>query len=128
MVAVFVSHRADDKADAELLARDIKSRGHAVWLDSWEIHPGDSIIEKIGEGLASADYVVVCFSVAGSSSPWMAREWMSTLARQLEGVGVKLIPVLLDGGVPPVLLADVRYVDLTRDWAAGVNRLCAVLR
>src|SRR5690349_14304361 len=101
MVRVFVCHRIVDKEAAAKLAFEIERQGHRIWFDSLEIKVGDSIVEKISEGLADADYVVVCFSSADQSSPWMGREWMSTLARQLEGENVRLIPVLLSGEVPP---------------------------
>jgi hypothetical protein len=57
----------------------------------------------------------------------MNREWMSVLARQLEGAGVKVLPVRLTGGEPPAILADVKYADLVRDWQRGLDQLCAAL-
>jgi hypothetical protein len=125
MAKVFVSHRGVDTTVAERLAQEIRARGHDVWLDAWEIKVGDSLIERINEGLSGASYVVLCYSDAGSSTPWMAREWMSTLARQLNGVGVRLLPVRLTGGGPPAILDDLKYVDLAEDWPAGVDALCS---
>ncbi|GAA0251812.1 hypothetical protein GCM10010492_60300 [Saccharothrix mutabilis subsp. mutabilis] len=128
MAAVFVSHRTVDKAEAGKLVLEIEKRGHRVWFDTQEISVGDSIVGKINEGLAGADYVVACFSSADPSSAWMAAEWMSTLARQLEGGNVKLIPVLLPGGVAPAILTDRRYVDLSQDWSVGIDIICTALR
>ena|SRR5256885_9245707 len=125
MAKVFVSHRGVDTAVAERLAQEIRTRGHDVWLDAWEIGVGDSLIERINEGLSGASCVVLCYSDAGSSTPWMAREWMSTLARQLNGVGVRLLPVRLTGGGPPAILDDLKYVDLVKDWPSGVDALCS---
>jgi len=99
-----------------------------VWLDLWNIKLGDSIIERINEGLAGATYVVVCYSSAGVTSPWMGREWMSALARQLEGHGVKILPVKLTGGGPPAILAGIKYADLVKDWTCGVAELLAAMR
>jgi len=61
-------------------------------------------------------------------SPWMSREWMSALARQLDGHGVRLLPLRLSGGEPPALLADIRYADLVADWDRGVQELLAAIR
>ncbi|WP_165964244.1 hypothetical protein [Actinomadura sp. KC216] len=38
---------------------------------------------------------------------------MSTLARQLNGAGVRLLP----GGEPPAMIADLKSADLVTGWA-----------
>jgi hypothetical protein len=128
MASIFISHRGTDQDAAERLARELRNRGHVVWLDAWEINVGDSIIERIEDGLSGSSYLVLCYSNAGSMSPWMTREWMSTLARQLAGSQVRLLPVRLTGGSPPAILADLKYADLVADWPAGVDALCDAVR
>jgi hypothetical protein len=128
MANVFVSHRGADRDPALRLSAELTRRGHRVWLDDWEIGVGDSIIEKMNEGLTGATYLVLCYSAAGSLSPWMGREWMSALARQLDGAGGRLLPVRLTGGVPPAILADIKYADLVADWPGGVDALCGAIR
>lgn len=123
MANVFISHRGSDTQQAEQLAIEIRNAGHQVWLDAWKIELGDSIIKRMDEGLEGATYVVVCYSSSGITAPWMSREWMSALARQLDGKGVKLLPVLLTGGEPPAILADIKYADLVKDWRQGVSQL-----
>lgn len=128
MPNVFVSYRGADAEVAERLAEELRSAGHDVWLDEWEISVGDSIVERMNKGLEGATYVVVCYSSAGVSAPWMGREWMSVLARQLDGRDVKLLPARLSGGEPPALLADVKYADLVSDWGRGVAAILRALR
>ncbi len=128
MASVFISHRGADQDAAERLARELRNRGHVVWLDAWKINIGDSTIERINDGLSGSSYLVLCYSDAGSTSPWMSREWMSTLARQLSGAQVRLLPVRLSGGSPPVILADLKYTDLVADWSTGVDALCDAVR
>jgi hypothetical protein len=128
MATVFISHRGADAAEAERLAVEIRGAGHTVWLDEWELGVGDSIIAKIDEGLHGASYVVLCLSAHGVSAPWMSREWMSTLARQLEGHAVRLLPARLTGGDPPAIMADVKCADLVKDWAKGVAALLKAIR
>ena len=82
----------------------------------------------IERGLEGASYVVLCYSSVGVVSPWMSREWMSTLARQLEGHRVRLLPSRLSGGEPPALLADIKYADLVSDWDGGLRQLLAAIR
>jgi hypothetical protein len=128
MANVFVSHRRIDAALAEKLASDIKAAGHRVWLDDWDISIGDSIIQRMHEGLTGSAYLVLCYSDSGVDAPWINREWHSALARQLDGETVKLLPVRLSGGKPPAILADIQYADLVADWPDGVTRLLRAIR
>lgn len=127
MPNVFLSHRKADAALAERLAQTLAAAGHQVWFDEWEIHIGDSIVERIDAGLAGAAYLLLCYSAAGTS-PWVDREWMSTLHRQLSGHGVKILPVRLSGGDAPAILADIKYADLAADWDEGVKALLKAIR
>jgi len=128
MANIFISHRKSDDREAERLAVEIRNAGHEVWLDEWNIDLGDSIIERMNEGLTGSAYVVLCYSSSGVMSPWMSREWMSALARQLDGYGVKILPVRLTGGDPPAILADIKYADLVKDWPKGVAQLLRAIR
>jgi hypothetical protein len=128
MASVFISHRGADTALATRLAERLRAARHDVWLDAWEIGLGDSIIGRMDEGLASSTYVVLCLSADGVHAPFISREWMATLARQLEGAAVKLLPVRLSGGAPPAILADLRYADLVSDWDTGEAELLKALR
>jgi hypothetical protein len=125
---VFISHRGADTSDAQKLGDAIRAAGHTVWLDVWEIGIGDSVVKQINEGLEGATYVVVCYSSSGVEAPWMGREWMSALAGQLNGKGIKLLPVRLRGGGAPAILEDIKYADLVKDWDGGVLELLRAIR
>jgi len=124
---VFISHRGADIIEAEKLALDIKKHGHDVWLDEWEINLGDSIIQKMNDGLEGSVFVVLCFSAYGVLSPWISREWYSALARQLNGENIKLLPVKLTGGTPPPILADIKYADLINNYNKALSEILIVL-
>ncbi len=129
MAKLFVSHRGVDAGPAERLASELRAAGHDVWLDAWEIEVGDSVVEKIDAGLTSADFLVLCLSVDadGVHTAWMLREWAPTLARQLAGHGVTILPVVLTGGELPAVLADIKTADLVADWPAGVRALLTAI-
>jgi hypothetical protein len=124
---VFISHRSADLDLAKKLAAELARCGNDVWLDDEHILPGDSIVGKIEDGLMESGYVILCLSEHGPSE-WTNREWMSALARRLSGANVKLLPVFLSGGKIPAILADIKTVDLTRDWDDGVALLCKAIR
>lgn len=127
MSKVFISHRAADLDLAKKLSYALKARGHDVWLDDENILAGDSIVGQVEDGLAGSVYVVLCLSSDGTSE-WTDREWMSSLGRRLNGMDVKLLPVLLSGGTLPAILADIKYVDLTSDWDHGVDFLSLAIK
>jgi hypothetical protein len=125
---VFISHRGQDIKEADRLAEEIRKAGHQVWLDEWKIDIGDSLVQRINEGLEGASYLILCYSSAGVTSPWMSREWMSALSRQLNGHGVKLLPARLTGGKAPAILDDIKYADLVNDWSKGMAELLRAIR
>jgi len=128
MATVFISHRRADAAEAKSLASEIKAAGHQVWLDDWEINIGDSIVSKMNVGLGGSKYLVLCYSLYGAEAPWMGREWLSALARQLNGEDVKILPIVLTGGVPPAILADLQYADLTKNRPEALKSLLKAIR
>lgn len=127
MASVFISHRGVDKVLAEKLATEIKAAGHKVWLDVWEINVGDQILAHMNDGLDGTGYLVLCYSAAGAS-PWMDIEWISALTRQLNGDGVKVLPVRLTGANGPAILRGTKCADLMKDWTKGLAELLRAIK
>ena len=128
MAHIFLSHRGADEKLAKALALELENDRHRIWLDTWNLRVGNSIIEWMNESLVSAKYVVVCYSSDDVLAPWMSREWMSALTRQLNGEEIRLLPVRLSGGQPPAILADIKYADLVADWHHGLDELLKALK
>lgn len=60
---MFISHSsADNDAIARPLARALEEEGILVWFDEFEIIWGDSIIEKINEGIRKSVIGIIIFS------------------------------------------------------------------
>jgi hypothetical protein len=71
---VFLSHSAKDKAVLRPLAKRLRKDGLKVWLDEWEIKPGDSIPAKIEEGLGHSRVLVLYMSASAFGSDWAQLE------------------------------------------------------
>ena len=127
MAKVFVSYRSADYLEADRLAEALREAGHSVALDIWAINVGDSILSWMNQELENAHYLVMCYSSSGLA-PWMNQEWMSTLARQLNGENIKILPVLLTGGKPPAILADIKYANLIKNWDEGIALILKALK
>jgi hypothetical protein len=114
---VFLSHANSDKA----LARDIASRIERtmnVWIDEKAIVVGDSISEKIDDGLQSCDALILCLSRNSVNSPWVRREYAYALHN-----GIKVLPVRLDDCSPPPTLADTKYIDFFGNEEACIEEI-----
>ena len=122
-VRAFLCHASEDKAFVDELAKKLDHAGIDIWYDKREIRPGDSIVERVGEGLTEATHLVVTLSPASIDKPWVKRELSSTLMRQLASENVKIVPVVAERCPIPVLLADIRYVDCTLDRTKGFEEL-----
>jgi len=108
---VFVCHATEDKPTARRIAAYMRQAGAEVWLDEWEINVGDSIVERINEGLSGATHMLLLLSATSVQKPWVRREFSSALMRQLSSHSVRVLPVLLESCEIPAILSDIRYAD-----------------
>lgn len=120
---VFVCHASEDKPIAQELALFMDARGVEVWLDKWEIKVGDSIVEKINEGLSSASHLVVLLSRASVTKPWVTKELSAALMRQLADRSIRVLPVRLDDCSIPPILADLRYAECRSNASIGFQEV-----
>lgn len=109
---VFLCHSSLDKALVMEIAKDLESRGVTYWLDEEQIQPGDSIIEKITDGLSRSNYVTPLFSKNQLDSGWARKEYNSILSRIISGkTKQKLVPLILDNITEddmPLFFQDIR--------------------
>ena len=87
---VFISHASEDKdAVARPLASLLRQSGVRVWLDETELMLGDSLRQKIDEGLSKCRFGIVVLSPVFFAKRWPQRELDGLFAR--EGSGDKHI-------------------------------------
>ncbi|MNF65498.1 TIR domain protein [compost metagenome] len=114
---VFLSHSSKDKSVVRPVASYLESQGFKVWLDEWEMTPGDSLIEKISEGIEESDKLVVFLTPDSIESNWVKNEVYSGLIMEIakeKGLGGKfVIPVLLRACKVPIMLRGKLYADFT---------------
>lgn len=88
---VFLSHASEDKLSvAAPLAAELERRGIVVWLDEQQLRLGDSLSERIDEGLARARFGVVVLSHAFFAKGWPRRELDGLVSRET-ALGQKVI-------------------------------------
>lgn len=124
---VFISYSSSDRQAATWLSVDLANEGHLPWLDEWEIKAGESIPNKIARGNEECDHLLVLLSPKSVGSGWVEREWSAKYWAEAADGGVAVIPVLLEDCEIPTLLRVKKYVDLRRDYSAGLEQLLEAL-
>ena len=110
---IFLSHNSKDKVLVEQIALRLKDifGQDSVFYDSWSIQPGDGIIDKMNEGLATCKLFLFFVSKNSLQSNMVKLEWQNAVLKAARGE-VKIIPVKLDDCfMPPILLQNL-YIDL----------------
>ncbi len=125
---VFLSYSGADRPLARRIAGDLRAAGIPVWMDSWEIAVGDSVSEKIEEGLSGAAFVAVLLTRTSVRSGWVAKEWRSRIAGEAEKRRLSILPLRGDDCEIPVLLRDRKYADFAADYRRALDELVRAVR
>jgi hypothetical protein len=108
---VFLSHSSKDKPVVRPIADRLKKDGLKVWLDDWEIHPGDSIPAKIEEGLEHSRVLVLCMSANAFGSDWAQLEAGTFRFRDPLNKDRRFVPLRLDDAPIKGSLAQFLYIN-----------------
>jgi TolB-like protein/tetratricopeptide (TPR) repeat protein len=119
---VFLSYARADQAQATRLAETLKAAGLDVWWDTL-IEGGAAFAKSIEAALESCNAVVVMWSRTSVASDWVLDE--AARGRDLR----KLVPVSLDGTLPPIGFRQYQSVDLS-GWKGDAKApgIAAILR
>jgi TIR domain len=109
----FISHAHADKDRFVLdFAKRLRNKGVDAWVDSWEMLPGDSLVDKIfNEGLKSCTAFIVVLSKNSVNSRWVREELNAGIVKRIED-NTKLIPIRLDGCEVPAALKDTLWINV----------------
>lgn len=112
-VSIFLSHNKADKPFVRQLAADLEHQGFGYWLDEAEIKVGESLIEKIRDGIDTNAYVAVILSPDSIASPWVQREVDVAMNQEIRGRRVKVLPIMFRECELPGFLLGKRYADFS---------------
>lgn len=89
---LFISHASEDKADfVRPLAEALRAK-HEVWYDDFVLTIGDSLLQKVNEGLGSCDYGIVVLSHAFFGKHWPQAELDGLFALEAQR-GKTILPI-----------------------------------
>lgn len=88
---IFLSYQIKDREWVGCLVDALSEQGLHVWYDEMEIKPGDSMLDRVEEGLHDSTYVVFVITSETARSNWAAAELGAALALQKP-----LIPIVAE--------------------------------
>jgi hypothetical protein len=116
----FLSYNRDDENDVKALAGYLKQAGLNIWLDQWNLLPGDPWQTELEKALERCITCLICWGPSGLG-PWQHEEMRAALERQVRDQRYRVMPVLLpacrDPKDIPSFLRSIAWVDLRQ----GVN-------
>lgn len=124
----FLSHSSVDKPFVRQLAADLTAAGISVWLDEQRIKVGESIPDKISQGLAESDYFLLAVSRASVESEWVKKELNGALINEVQKRAVHVLPLKLDNAQMPSAIKDKKYADFSDSYKTGLSDLIHALR
>ncbi len=113
---VFLSHASEDKPKVRLLRDALEHLGVNVFFDEDSITWGDSIVEKINEGLLRSSFFVPFLSETFAAKGWTNKELNSAITNNVQRKG-RILPITdagfeVEDNYP--LLNDILY----KSWPA----------
>ena len=88
---VFLSWGWEDRALAEPIATALMSKGVDTWWSEWCINAGDSLRQRIDEGLSDCTHFIVLLTPQSIGKPWVNQEIDAGFALMLGQKKVKFI-------------------------------------
>lgn len=124
---IFLSHSSEDKDFVRKLANDLLRCDVDVWLDEWEIEPGDSIVKQINSGIENSKFIALVFSKSFMISKWTTDEVESAIMKEKDSDGKVILPLLIElSDIPPQLKSKL-YISFIDDYYLGLTSLAAIV-
>jgi hypothetical protein len=102
---VFLSYASEDRALARHIAEALIAHGVDTWWDGWEIRAGDSLRQKIDQGLGACTHFLILLTPVALTKLWVNQELDAGLVRMINE-GISVLPVrsgLPAAALPPLL-------------------------
>jgi hypothetical protein len=118
---VFISYSHSDKKKVEKIAAHLVKNRASVWVDTWELNVGDSILNKVQEAVETSGALLIMLSKASVESEWCKKELNAGLMRELSEKRVVVLPVVIEDCEIPLFLRDKMYADFRMDFDFGLQ-------
>jgi len=120
---IFICHASEDKDEiVRPMVESFNQSNISCWYDEAEIKWGDSITQKVNEGLSLSRFVIVVFSSSFIEKNWPHKELNAALNLEASSGEVKVLPLIVGSEQEQMqilakypLLNDKRYLPWDGD-------------
>jgi hypothetical protein len=120
---VFISYSHADELIVSKLAAHLVKHNANVWVDTWELNVGDSILDRVQDAIQESSALLVILSKTSVNSEWCKKELNAGLMRELDEKRVVILPVLVEDCEIPLFLREKMYADLRNDFNRGLHQV-----
>ena len=125
----FVSYVSSNQDWAEWLGTQLEQAGYTVFVEAWDVRPGDNRVLALNQGLQRAERVLVVLSPAYFQMEMVQTQWAAALLKDQTGTHRRVLPVLIETCDVDGLLRGLVCIDLVSvDEQAARTRLLAGLQ
>lgn len=124
MKDIFICHASEDKINVVYpLIERLECHNVSYWLDKTEIRWGDSITQKINDGLVNSRYGVVILSKSFLNKNWPQRELNALLNIEASNGKAKILPLIY--GDSGELLKNLPLLNdkMFLNWDDGIDSI-----
>ena len=136
---VFFSYVKENQLIVEKIAENLTSYGIEVWLDKNSIKPGERFKLAIRDAIQKGSFFIACFSAEYNKRnlSYMNEELNEAveILRMRDRINPWFIPIKINECEIPnwpigggETLRDLQYIELYKNWEAGLLRLLTVIR
>lgn len=119
----FMSYSRKDEDFVRTLAGDLRRRGFKIWLDIYDIEPGESWSRQIGRALDACEVMLLILSPDALDSENVDDEWNYFL-----DVKKTVLPIMHRPCTIPFRLHKLQYINFTnQSYDTALDRLVATL-
>lgn len=124
---LFLSHSSKNKDFVLKLGQDLNTLEIDVWLDVWEMTVGDSLFDKLSNGLADSKFICLVISSEFHESKWASNELKQAFAREMRESRNLILPVVIEKVPIPSFIEDKIYIDFTTDYYSAISKLAGMI-
>lgn len=122
MPKIFISHSQKDYKISKKLAQYLKRCQVEIWIDYTQISPGEALADKIGEGIAWCDTLILVWSKSAECSYFVRLEYNNAISQKK-----RVIPCLVDDAKVPPILAGFLFINFD-NFKQGFRTLAWALK
>lgn len=123
-MSIFISYSSNDKEMVHKIAQQLIVNNIHIWLDEYELHVGDSLLDKIQSAINEASALIVVLSQSSVKSAWCQKELNSAIMRELQANNkIFILPIMLEDCEMPLFLQEKLFADFRTDFNTGLQKL-----